>query len=137
MQVNVETKKIDVLRQEIFGWWIGGVGKENIRIDRAPDPNQFLDKLSNAAHPKPAHHRARDFVSDKVTKNAGMAGIFAHRFTHRLGNGVARRSLAQKFNVFRPRQCDQHSHSGSRTTVDKPARRRMINTHDIQSDLAH
>src|SRR5882724_8604973 len=31
VQVNVEAKKIEILRQQIFGWWISRVRKQNIR----------------------------------------------------------------------------------------------------------
>ena len=37
VQVNVEAEEIDVLRQQIFRRRKTGVGKENLRIDRAPD----------------------------------------------------------------------------------------------------
>ena len=39
VQVNIKTAKIGVLRQQIFGWRIRGVGKERIGINRAPDPD--------------------------------------------------------------------------------------------------
>ena len=37
VEVNIETAKIGVLWQQIFGRRIGGVGKEGSRIDRAAD----------------------------------------------------------------------------------------------------
>jgi hypothetical protein len=39
VKVNVETTKIGILRQQIFGWRIGGIRKEGIRVDPASDPN--------------------------------------------------------------------------------------------------
>ena len=68
VQVNIETGKIDVLRQEIFGRWISGVGKKNIRIHATSDPNQFLYEFCDAACPEPTHHRARNFIADEVTE---------------------------------------------------------------------
>src|SRR6478672_7112761 len=37
VEVNIETAKIGILRQQIFGRRIGGVGKEGVRINRASD----------------------------------------------------------------------------------------------------
>src|ERR1051325_3856972 len=36
-----------------------------------------------------------------------------------------------------PGQRDQHSHSRSRATIEKPAWRHVINSDQVQSDLAH
>src|SRR5207244_10635892 len=74
MQVNVEAKEIDILRKQIFGRWIRRVRKENLRIDGASDSNQLFDKLGDASHAEPAHHRARNFVTDQITKYGGMTG---------------------------------------------------------------
>src|SRR6202043_1965510 len=79
VQVNVKAEKIDILRQKIFSRRISGVGKENIRIDRASDLNQFLHKIGDATHTEPAHHRARDLISDEVTENRRMTGMRADR----------------------------------------------------------
>ena len=48
----------------------------------------------------------------------------------------AERSL-KKLNVLRPRQRDQHAHSGGGAAIEKPARRRVINAHEVDPDLAH
>ena len=32
VEVNVETEEIHILRKEIFGWRIGGIGKQDVRI---------------------------------------------------------------------------------------------------------
>ena len=45
VQVNIEAEKIDVLRQEIFGRRISGVGKENVRIERAADADQTFRRI--------------------------------------------------------------------------------------------
>ena len=39
MKVDIKTAKIGILRQQIFGWRIRGVGKQRIGINRAPDPD--------------------------------------------------------------------------------------------------
>ena len=47
VQVNIEAKEIDILRQQILGRRIGGVGEEGVGIDLASDSNQMLDKLGD------------------------------------------------------------------------------------------
>ena len=75
VQVNVEAAKIDILRQEIFGRRISGIRKKSVGIDCAPDPNQALDKIRDAAHTEPPHHRARDFVADEIAEYRRMTGM--------------------------------------------------------------
>ena len=45
VQINVKTAKIDILWQQIFRWWISGIRKQHIGINRPSDPNQILDKF--------------------------------------------------------------------------------------------
>ena len=39
VEVNIETAKVGILRQQIFGRRIGSIGEQSIRIDAAPDAN--------------------------------------------------------------------------------------------------
>src|SRR5258708_1333994 len=137
VQINVEAKKVDILRQEIFGRRISRVRKENVRIDCTTDSNQMFDKLGYAAHPEPAHHRTGDFISNQITEDRRMTAMFAHRLVHRTRNLVARFFLSQKLDMLRPRQRDEHTHPGRRATIEKPARRRVINTDEVEPSLAH
>src|SRR5690348_14450584 len=50
VQVNVEAKEIDVLRQQKFGRRIGGVGIQRTRIQIATDVDEMLDEFSDATH---------------------------------------------------------------------------------------
>ena len=74
MEINVEAKKIDVLRQQIFRRRKRRVGKENVRIDRAADADEMFDKLNHVPDAEPARHRAGDFVADEITQHCGIAG---------------------------------------------------------------
>src|SRR5881398_2159044 len=56
MQINVEAKKIDVLREQEFSRRISGVGELNARIEAAAHRNEMLDKLCDASHAQPADH---------------------------------------------------------------------------------
>ena len=86
VQVNIKTGEIDVLRQQVFGRWISGIGKKDIGVVAPSDPNQFLHKFHDAARTEPAHHRARDFVAHQITKNSRMACVRAYRNTDAFGN---------------------------------------------------
>src|SRR5438046_6539133 len=66
-----------------------------------------------------------------------MADMCAHCNSNCLGNRFARRSLAQKFDVLRPGQRHQHTHSCGGAMIKNPARWRVINPHNIQTNLAH
>src|SRR5207302_7758906 len=94
-------------------------------------------KLGYSPHTEPARHRARNFVSDEVTKNRWMTRMFADRCPNRIANFVARFFLSQKLDVFRPRERDQHADTGGRAPIEKPPRRNVINTNKVQSHLTH
>ena len=49
---------------------------------------------------------------------------------------IAHFFVAQKFDVFFPRQRDEHADAGGQTFFQKPIRRRMIDTHHVHADLA-
>ena len=50
VQVNVETKEIDVLRQQKFGRRIGRIGIQWPRIQIATDVDEMLDEFGDATH---------------------------------------------------------------------------------------
>src|SRR5436190_11445624 len=58
VKINIKTAKIGILRQQVFGWRISGIGKQGMRIDRAPELNQFLHKFNHSARAEPARHCA-------------------------------------------------------------------------------
>ena len=53
------------------------------------------------------------------------------------GNLIARRFLAQKLHVFRPRQRDEDAHSRRGAAIQKPERRDVINPDDVQPGFSH
>ena len=113
VQVNVEAEEIDVLREEIFRRRITRVGKENVRIGRAPDPDEVLDKFRHAPHAEPAHHRGRNFVADEITEDRGMTGIRFDRAPHHCG-----RFRGAPFSCVRNSTCFAH---GSVISTRTPA----------------
>src|SRR5690349_14818770 len=66
VEINVKTKEIDVLRQQIFGWRKRGVRKQDFRINRATDADEMFDEFNHLTDTEPARHRAGDFVADKI-----------------------------------------------------------------------
>src|SRR6516162_8752743 len=66
-----------------------------------------------------------------------MPGVRLHGAANGFSNLLARRPFTQELDMFFPRKRHQHSHPGSGTTIEKPARRRMVNPHYIQTGLAH
>src|SRR3982751_6577629 len=75
MQVNIETKEIDILRQEKFGRRIGRVGIKRARINVATSVDEMLDELGDATHTEPANHLRRDFVADQIGEDGGVTGV--------------------------------------------------------------
>ena len=53
------------------------------------------------------------------------------------GNLFTDGAFTQKLDVFFPGKRHQHAHLGSSTTIKKPARRRMVNSHNIKTGLPH
>src|SRR5580765_374297 len=47
------------------------------------------------------------------------------------------RSFAQELDMLFPGKRHQHAHPGGSTAIKKPARRRMVNPHNVQTGLAH
>src|SRR5947207_4069313 len=93
VKINIKTRKIVILRQQVFGWRISGIVKEGIRINRASEPNQFLHEFNHATRPEPARHCAGDLVANQVTEYCWMPGVCAHGGTHSFGNLFAHRSF--------------------------------------------
>ena len=94
VQVDVEAKEIDILRQQILRRRISRVGKENIGVLRASDADEMFDKLGHASHAKPARHRARDLVADQITEHRWVADVSAH--------GASRHSRDRVADFFLP-----------------------------------
>jgi hypothetical protein len=63
--------------------------------------------------------------------------VCSHGNANSFGNLFPRGSFTQKLDVFFPRKRDQNAHAGRSTTIKKPAWRRMVNPHNIQTSLAH
>src|SRR5262245_13841961 len=59
----------------------------------------------------------------------GSADIFRNLFT--CG------SFTEELDVFFPRERHQHAHPSGSATIEEPARRRMINPHNVHARLAH
>ena len=137
VQVDVEAAEIDVLREEIFRRRITRVGKENVRIRFASDADERFEKLRHAPHAEPAHHRRRDFVADEITKDGRVPRMLGDRGSHRLHDLASSLCPNEKLHMLRPRESDQHAHAGRGATIEKPARRQMINAHDVDPELAH
>ena len=66
-----------------------------------------------------------------------MPGLCTYRNADRFGNLFADGSFAQKLYVFCPGKSHKDAYSGNGTTIKKPARRRMVNPHNIETNLAH
>src|SRR5260370_39367604 len=97
----------------------------------------MLDKLRDASHSEPARHRARNLVADQITEHCWIADISPNCAPHDPRNFIAYFFLAEKFDVLFPRQRNQNADSGSETFFQEPFRRRMINTHYVQTGLAY
>src|SRR5207237_9708505 len=75
--------------------------------------------------------------SNQIHDDSAIAVISANCVPHLPRNVIAHSFLPQKFNVLFPRQGDQNADSSRETFFQEPLRRRMINTQQVQTDLAH
>src|SRR2546430_15192848 len=66
-----------------------------------------------------------------------MPGLCTYRNADRFANLFANGSFAQKLYVFCPGKSHKDAYSGNGTTIKKPARRRMVNPHNIDTNLVH
>jgi len=75
--------------------------------------------------------------ANEITKDCRMPGLCTYRNADRFGNLLADGSFAQKLYVFCPGKSHKDAYSGNSTTIKKPAWRRMVNPHNIETNLAH
>ena len=79
-----------------------------------------------------------NFVANEITKDRGMTGVRFDRRSARFGRfRGAPFFLVEKLHVLRPRQSDQDAHTRGGALIEKPARRHMIDAHDVDADFAH
>ena len=97
----------------------------------------MLNEFGDAAHTQPAHHLRRNFVADEISENSGVTGVYLNRVGNGTRNFVSRRSFAQEFDVFGPRQSDERAHSGFGAGIEKPTWRAVINADDVESGCAN
>ena len=102
MQVDIECHEVAVLRQEILGGRIAGVGEKRARVLLAADVDQLLDEFRNLPRAQPSHHRRRDFIADQITEDCRMPCVFSHPVANRLLRLVADFRVIEKFEMLRP-----------------------------------
>src|SRR5215510_11186782 len=66
-----------------------------------------------------------------------MSGVGLDGSANIFGDLLTRGSFTEKLDVFFPRESHQNPHAGGSATVEEPARRRMINSHNVDARLAH
>src|SRR5262249_38043369 len=86
---------------------------------------------------EPTRHRAGNFVADQVTENCRMPSVRLDSSAHVSGDLFTCGSLTEKLDVFFPGKRYENADTGGSATVEKPARRRMIDSHNVHTCLAH
>src|SRR6266576_4918231 len=66
-----------------------------------------------------------------------MPGVGFNGSAHVFGDLFTCGSFPEKLDVFFPRQRYQNTHPRGSATIEEPARRRMINPHNVHASLAH
>ena len=102
VQVDIECHEVAVLRQEILGGGIAGVGEKRARILLAADVDELLDEFRDLTRTQPAHHGRRDFIADQITKDGRMACVFSDAVANRLLRLIANFRVVEKFQMLRP-----------------------------------
>src|SRR5437763_4441638 len=110
VKVNVEARKIGILREQIFSGRICRVRKECIRIECAPDLYELLDKFNHSARAEPTRHRAGDFVANEVTEDCRMPGMRLNGSTNIFGDLFTCGSFTEELDVFFSRKSYQNAH---------------------------
>ena len=66
-----------------------------------------------------------------------MPGMFRDRFSDELDDRSPCFRPGEKLDMLRPRERDEDAHAGFCTTIEKPARRQMIDACHVDPELAH
>src|SRR5204862_3712469 len=101
------------------------------------DLYELLDKFNHSARAEPTRHRAGDFVANEVTEDCRMPGMRLNGSAHIFGDLFTCGSFTEELDVFFPRKSHQNAHPRGSATIEEPARRRMINPHNVQARLTH
>ena len=137
VQVDIECHEVAVLRQEILGGRIAGVGEKRARVFLAADVDQLLDEFRNLPRTQPAHHGRRDFIADQITKDGRMPCVFAHPVANRLLRLVADFRVVEKLQMLSPWNRDQRPNPPRCAQIQEPARRHIVNAHKVHARLDH
>src|SRR5438067_1224516 len=78
-----------------------------------------------------------DVVADQIGENGGVTGVHFDGVGNGTGDFISGRSLAQKFDMFGPRQSNERAHSRFGAGIEKPTRRAMINANNVKPGLAN
>jgi len=136
MQINIETDEVDVLRMKKLRRREGSEGAKCVLIDGFGFLDEFFNKTGYPGGPAPTHNFGRDFIDDTISENGGKP--FAGR--NCLADGAerfrARSGGVEKAEVLRPRNIDQHLEFMFGGQLQKPWRRNIINTDEIDAQSA-
>lgn len=143
MQINIETKKIDILRFEEFcGRIIAKCAKAG-RVDLFHRFDQFINEIADRRRAAPAHNIGRNFIHHADREHRGMPGAGFGGGTH-CGDwiGAALRRI-EKTKIFIPGHIHQHAQLVFQGEIQEPDRRSVIDANDVpaefiqQSKIAH
>ena len=137
VQVDVEGEKVGVLRQQVFGRRKAGVRIKHLGVHALGQEDEVLDEFGHATRTQPTHHVAGDFIAHEIAENGGMPAVRFDRINHRFLDLAARFALVEEFDVLGPGNGNEATNAVLRAGVEEPARRNIIDAHEIEPGLVH
>ena len=133
MEVDVVGKKIRFARNQILRRRKVGVGGQRPGVLVFDDSDQGIQKRLHPLRPVPAHQIGRNFVVDVVPQDGRMAGVRLGGPPHASPDLPTNRPVVQKQNPPLPRHRHHHPQAVFRRLIQKPAGRRMVDTHGVEA----
>ena len=97
----------------------------------------MLDEFRDLTRTQPAHHGRRDFIADQVAKDGRMPSVFSDPVANCLLRLVADFRVVEKFQMLRPWNRNEGANAPRGAQIQEPARRHIINAHQIHARLDH
>ena len=136
MQIDVETKEIEVLRAQKFGRWKIAERAKAIRVDHLGRHREFVDELRHTVRSAPAHHVRRDFVHHADGKQGRVPFAGSRGFADGGERLVATRFGIEEARTAIPGHIHQHEQVVLGREVQEPPGRRMVHAQHVGLHLA-
>ena len=135
VQVDVESQEVDVLREEVLGRRVAGVGVERAGILPAGDIDQMLDELGDALGSEPAHHGGGDLVAEQVSEDRVVPLVLPDGRDDRLLDGGPDLGIVQELDMLHPGDAQEDADAVLQTEIQEPGGGIGVDANEVRSTL--